>query len=204
MRIEAIEPTRSPVGKLRLRFEGGQTMLVFPAVVAEMYLTVGLDVPEAAMEQLKEQNAAASAKNRAVRILAASPVSRAELEHRLVQKGESAPDAARAAAWLDEMQLLDDATLAKQLVRSAAARGYGAARAKQILYEKRIPREFWDEALAQMPEMSDAIDEFLQKRFRGRSPDRAEVKRAADALLRRGHCWQDIKSALSRYALPEE
>lgn len=179
-------------------------MLVFPAVIAELCLTVGTDVPEAAMRQIEAQNAAASAKNRAVRILAATPVSRAELEHRLVQKGESEEDAAQATEWLDSMHLLDDAALAAQIVRTAAAKGYGAARAKQMLYEKRIPRELWDDALAKMPQTADAIDEFLQKRFRGTPPDRAEIKRASDALLRRGHRWQDIRDALSRYAPLEE
>ncbi len=205
MRIESIEQTRSPQGKLRLRFEDGETMLVLPAVIAELGLYAGLDVPEAGMDSLREQNAAASAKNRAVRILSAAAVSKNELEHRLVQKGESPEHAAQAAEWLDSMRLLDDRALAAQLVRSAAAKGYGEARVRQLLYAKRIPREFWEEALAQMPEQSGAIDEFLNKRFRGKAPDRAECRRATDALLRRGHRWQDIKSALERYGvMPEE
>lgn len=205
MRIESIEQTRSPQGKLRLRFEGGESMLVLPAVITELGLYAGLDVPEAGMDSLREQNAAASAKNRAVRILSAAAVSKNELEHRLVQKGESPEHAAQAAEWLDSLRLLDDRALAAQLVRSAAAKGYGEARVRQLLYAKRIPREFWEEALAQMPEQSGVIDEFLSKRFRGKAPDRAECRRATDALLRCGHRWQDIKSALERYGvMPEE
>ena len=75
-----------------------------------------------------------------------------------------------------------------------------------MLYAKHIPRELWDEALAALPEQDDAIDAFLQKRFRGRQPDRTEIRRAADALLRRGHAWGDIRRALERYDpdLPEE
>ena len=205
MRIESIEQTRSPQGKLRLRFEGGESMLVLPAVITELGLYAGLDVPEAGMDSLREQNAAASAKNRAVRILSAAAVSKNELEHRLVQKGESPEHAAQAAEWLDSLRLLDDRALAAQLVRSAAAKGYGEARVRQLLYAKRIPREFWEEALAQMPDQSGAIDEVLSKRFRGKAPDRAECRRATDALLRRGHRWQDIQNALERYGvMPEE
>ena len=61
-------------------------------------------------------------------------------------------------------------------------------------------------SLAELPEQDDAIDAFLQKRFRGRQPDRTEIRRAADALLRRGHAWGDIRRALERYDpdLPEE
>ena len=69
-----------------------------------------------------------------------------------------------------------------------------------------IRDRLWDEALAELPEQDDAIDAFLQKRFHGRQPDRTEIRRAADALLRRGHAWGDIRRALERYDpdLPEE
>ena len=100
--------------------------------------------------------------------------------------------------------MLDDRQTAAQIVRSGAARGYGAARIRQMLYEKRVPKELWDEALEQLPPQDDAIDLFLQRRFRGKTPDRAEIKRATDALLRRGHSWEDIRRALSRYASEEE
>ena len=131
---------------------------------------------------------------------------RAELEHRLRQKGESPENARQAVEWLDGLSLLDDEAAARQIVRSGTAKGYGAARIRQMLYAKHIPRELWDEALAELPEQDDAIDAFLQKRFRGRQPDRTEIRRAADALLRRGHAWGDIRRALERYDpdLPEE
>lgn len=203
MRLEAIEPTRSPLGKLRLRFEGEKTMLVFPSVIADLGLYVGIDIPEAAFASIEETNAEVSAKQRALRIISASSVSKKELAHRLKQKGESEEHVESAVAWLDDLKLLDDRQVAGQVVRSGHAKGYGAARIKQMLYEKRVPREYWDEALAELPDSDEAIDSFLQKRFRGKAPDRAECKRATDALLRRGHTWGDIRRALERYA-PEE
>ena len=203
MRLESIEQTRSPLGKLRLRFEGGKSLLVFPSVIADLGLYVGMDIPEAAMQSLEESCAEASAKQRAVRIISASSVSKQELTHRLMQKGESEEHAQNAVAWLDELHLLDDRQVAAQIVRSGHAKGYGAARIRQMLYEKRVPKSLWDEALEQLPASDDAIDTFLQKRFRGKTPDRAECKRATDALLRRGHRWGDIRRALERY-VPEE
>ena len=200
MRLLAIEQTRSPQGKLRLRFDSGEAMLVLPAVVADLSLRPGMDIPDAARASLE------AAKERAVRILSAATVSRAELEHRLRQKGESPENARQAVEWLDGLSLLDDEAAARQIVRSGTAKGYGAARIRQMLYAKHIPRELWDEALAELPEQDDAIDAFLQKRFRGRQPDRTEIRRAADALLRRGHAWGDIRRALERYDpdFPEE
>lgn len=203
MKVEAIEQTRSPQGKLRLRFEDGKTMLVFPSVVAELNLYAGVEIPDSAMDSLLDTCGEASARERAVRIISAAPVSKRELENRLVRKGETQEHAQQAVQWLDELRLLDDEQVAQQIVRSGAAKGYGAARIRQMLYEKRIPRELWDKALEALPAQHDAIDEFLQKRFRGAKPEAKELKRATDVLLRRGHSWSDIRSALERY-VPED
>ena len=203
MKLESIEQTRSPQGKLRLRFDNDTTMLVFPSVIAELNLYPGIEIPESAMDSLHETCGEASARNRAVRIISAAPVSRRELQNRLVQKGETEEHAQQAVQWLDELHLLDDEQLAEQIVLSGAARGYGAARIRQMLYEKRIPRELWERALEKLPPQENAIDTFLQRRFRGTKPDKKELKRATDALLRRGHSWGDIRSALERY-VPDE
>lgn len=204
MRVEAIEPTRSPQGKLRVRFDSGESLLMLPAAIAELGLYAGMELPDAAMDSIKETGGAASAKERAVRIVSAASVTKKELRHRLVQKGETEEHADEAVKWLSELHLLDDRQTAAQIVRSGAARGYGAARIRQMLYEKRVPRELWDEALELLPPQDDAIDTFLQRRFRGNTPDRAEIKRATDALLRRGHSWEDIRRAISRYTSEEE
>lgn len=203
MKLTAIEPTRSPVGKLRLRFDDGKSLLVYPAVIREYGLVAGQELPEAAFAALEKSNARAGSRDRAVRIISASAVTRGELEQRLRRKGESEDDARQTVAWLDELHLLDDRQVAEQVVRSGAARGYGAARIRQMLYQKHVPKELWDEALQQLPQQDDAIDEFLQRRFRGIRPDRVQCKKATDALLRRGHNWADIRRALERYA-PEE
>ena len=204
MKVESIEQTRSPSGKLRVRFDNGSSLLIFPSVIAEHGIYSGMELPEAALNSLEESNAAASAKERAVRIVSATSISKKELEKRLIQKGEKEEDAKQAVMWLEDLKLLDDKQVAQQIVRNGLSRGYGASRIRQMLYEKRIPKELWEEALSDLPPQDDAIDAFLQRRFRGRKPDRAECKRATDALLRRGHSWNDIRRALERYAPEEE
>lgn len=204
MKVESIEQTRSPSGKLRVRFDNGSSLLIFPSVIAEHGIYSGMELPEAALNSLEESNAAASAKDRAVRIVSATSISKKELEKRLIQKGEKEEDAKQAVMWLEDLKLLDDKQVAQQIVRNGLSRGYGASRIRQMLYEKRIPKELWEEALSDLPPQDDAIDTFLQRRFRGRKPDRAECKRATDALLRRGHSWNDIRRALERYAPEEE
>ena len=94
---------------------------------------------------------------------------------------------------------MDDAATAAQLVDSAVRKGYGRARVKNILYEKGIPKDLWDEALARIPAMDDTIDRFLAAKLRGRTADEKTIKKTIDALLRRGFSYGEIRDALRRY-----
>ena len=198
MKLEKLEPLDSP-NYLRLIFEDGKRLKAPAFKVVELGLTPGAEVTPEVFLALENAQSLASCKERAVRILTASGLSKKELQKRLVQKGESGEDAEAAVAWLEELHLIDDLETAKQLVRSACLRGYGAARAKSILYEKGIPKELWDEALEDLPEMDGAIDVFLRRKLDGRTLDAKQIKKTVDALLRRGHSYHDIQAGLRRY-----
>ena len=205
MKLEKIEPLDSP-NYLRLIFDDGKRLKAPAFKVVELGLNIGSDVSPEDFLALENAQSLASCKERAVRILTASGLSKKELQKRLVQKGESEEDAEEAISWLEDLQLIDDLETAKQLVRSAALRGYGRARAKNILYEKGIPKEFWEEALEELPEMDGAIDTFLRRKLEGRPLDDKLIKKTVDALLRRGHSYHDIQEGLRRFeaALPED
>ena len=198
MKLEKLEPLDSP-NYLRLIFEDGKRLKAPAFKVVELGLTPGAEVTPEVFLALENAQSLASCKERAVRILTASGLSKKELQKRLVQKGESEEDTEAAVAWLEELHLIDDLETAKQLVRSACLRGYGAARAKSILYEKGIPKELWDEALAELSEMDGAIDTFLRRKLDGRTLDAKQIKKTVDALLRRGHSYHDIQAGLRRY-----
>ena len=205
MKLEKIEPLDSP-NYLRLIFDDGKRLKAPAFKVVELGLNIGSDVSPEDFLALENAQSLASCKERAVRILTASGLSKKELQKRLVQKGESEEDAEEAISWLEDLHLIDDLETAKQLVRSAALRGYGRARAKNILYEKGIGKEFWEEALEELPEMDGAIDTFLRRKLEGKPLDDKLIKKTVDALLRRGHSYHDIQEGLRRFeaALPED
>ena len=205
MKLEKIEPLDSS-NYLRLIFDDGKRLKAPAFKVVELGLNIGADVSPEDFLALENAQSLASCKERAVRILTASGLSKKELQKRLVQKGESEEDAEEAISWLEDLHLIDDLETAKQLVRYAALRGYGRARAKNILYEKGIPKEFWEEALEELPEMDGAIDTFLRRKLEGRPLDDKLIKKTVDALLRRGHSYHDIQEGLRRFeaALPED
>ena len=186
-------------------FSDGSVLRLYRQTVEDFGLYQGMELTSEAMKALREAAGQMSAKMRAVRILSASSVSRKDLEQRLVRKGERAEDARDAVHWMEEMHLVDDRETARQIVQRNARQGYGLARAKQALYEKRIPKAFWEEALADYPDQTEKITEFLRSRL-GAQWDRRDLQRAMDALVRRGFAWRDVRTALSRLGaeLPED
>ena len=140
-----------------------------------------------------------TAKEWALALLDRRDYSRAELLKKLLEKGVEEVEAAQAVDRLEELGFVDDARYAPIVVRHYAAKGYGARRVRQELARRGIPRELWDEAMAQMPAQDDTIDRLLRNRLRDGEADRAALKRASDFLLRKGYGWDEIKSALERY-----
>ena len=137
-----------------------------------------------------------SAKMRAVRIVSATGVTKRDLEQRLVHKGEDPEQAKEAVRWMAELDLLDDREVARTVVQKCINRGYGPARAKQMLYEKKVPRQYWEEVLADYPDMEESIADFLRSKL-GADSDEKDKKRAIDAALRRGHNYSQIRKALN-------
>ena len=185
--------------RVTLWFDDGTRMKLSTDIVVRQGLYQGMDISEDALGELQEAAQKASAKDRAVRIVSATSISEQELKRRLVQRGERPEDAAQAVDWLKELGAVDDGAMAKRVVSRCVEKGYGASRIRQELYQKGIPREYWEEALSAVPDMGNAIDAFLKKRLRGQAPDKKELKRVTDALARRGHSWGDIRAALLRY-----
>ena len=199
MKLESLAPSAQPDGPLVCTLETGERLKVPPFLAADFDLYAGRELTDDELSALRAAIARARTRQRAVRILSSTAISRAALEKRLTDKGALAEDAQDTVQWLDELHLLDDAAVAEQLVQSAVRKGYGRRRIENILYEKRIPHEYWADALAAIPVMDGALDTYLHRALDGRNVDDKLLKRTTDALLRRGHSWSDIRAALARY-----
>ena len=195
MQIDSIAQSPDRAGRYLIKFSDGSTMRLYRQTVEDFGLYTGMELPEPQMKALREAAGEMSAKMRAVRIVAASNVSKSDLEQRLIRKGESKTQAKAAVAWMSDLNLVDDGRTAQQVVDSCIRKGYGLARAKQALYEKQIPKELWEEALVDYPDQTEKILQFLRTRL-GNNWEPRDLKRAVDALLRRGHSYREIRKAL--------
>ena len=203
MRIDSLKTIPDRAGRYWVAFSDGSKLGLYRQTVEDFGLYTGMELSDAEYEKLKSAAGQMSAKMRAVRIVSASSVSRRDLEERLVRKGEDPDQAKEAVRWMEDLHLVNDRNTAEQIVHSCVSKGYGLQRAKQALYEKRIPKQYWEEALADYPDQSDRIEAFLRSRLDEESDER-EVKKAIDALLRRGHSYGTIRRVLNDLSFDTE
>ena len=195
MRIESLATRPDRAGRYLVKFSDDNSMRLYSQTIGEFGLYAGMELTDEEYARLREAAGEMSAKMRSVRIVAASNVSKKDLQERLIRKGERPDQAKKAVEWMEDLDLLDDARTASQIVSQCARKGYGIARAKQALYEKRIPKEFWEDALADYPDQSEHIMSYLHSRLTEAGNEK-ELKRVVDALLRRGHHYSDIRRCL--------
>ena len=203
MKVESLKTAPDRAGRYWVTFDDGSKMGLYRQTVEDFALYSGKELDEQEAESLRTAAGQMSAKMRAVRIVSAASVSRRDLEARLVRKGEDPQQAKEAVAWMEDLHLVDDRATAEQVVSSCISKGYGLMRAKQALYEKRIPKEYWDEALADYPDQTGKITAFLKSRLDADS-DEKQVRRAVDALIRRGHSYGTIRRALDALSFDTE
>ena len=196
MRINALKNSPDRAGRYWVTFDDGTRIGLYRQTVEDFGLYIGKALTGEEKEQLLTAAGKMSAKMRAVRIVSAASVSKRDLEERLVRKGEDPEQAKEAVQWMEDLHLVDDRNTAEQVVHSCISKGYGLQRAKQALYEKRIPKQYWEEALADYPDQSEKIKKFLRSRLDADS-DRKQIKKAIDALIRRGHSYGAIRIVLN-------
>lgn len=193
-----IELKQTAPERFLARFDTGEELRTTLAVVTDFHLRSGKELTAPELDALRAASERSRCRQRALRIIGARAMSVKELTDRLKEKGESPENAEDAAAWLQEMHLLDDAQYAAMCVRHYAAKGYGAGRIRSELIRRGIPRELQEDALGTMPEPDAKIDRFIASRLRD-PEDRDELRKLTAALYRRGFSGEEIRSALARF-----
>ena len=196
MRIDSLKTSPDRAGRYWVTFDDGSKLGLYRQTVEDFALYTGKELTQEEKEQLLTAAGKMSAKMRAVRIVSASSVSCRDLQDRLIRKGEDPDQAREAVRWMEDLHLVDDRNTAEQIVHSCISKGYGLQRAKQALYEKRIPKQYWQEALEDYPDQADRIESFLRSRLEEDS-DQKQIRKAIDALIRRGHSYSVIRRVLN-------
>ena len=197
MRIDRIEKSKHKQERVLVFLEGGDLLRITGAELLRFGLYKGMDVPPELVVELQAAARQSQLKQTAARMASGRMLSKKEVQRRLTKKGADEAQAAEMADWLESLGAVDDAGYAGAVARHYGAMGYGAGRVRQELMRRGVPRELWDEALAQLPPAGEAIRRFLDAKLRGRAMTPEESRRLAAALQRRGFSWNDIRPALN-------
>ena len=197
MRIEKLLPPAQPGRPWTAVLEGGDALRLPEGAVADFALYGGMELTEETLADLRERAFLLTLRERAVALLSRRMLSAGTLRERLAAKGATEAQAEEVAAWAERIGLLNDRAYAAALVRHCQAKGWGLYKIKDELYRRRVPRDLWEEALAEMEGPEEAIDRYLEQKLAAPS-DRKQVKKASDALARRGFSWSDVSAGIQR------
>lgn len=208
MRLIKLAPSQRVEGRWLVQLESGELLRVGENEVVSFALYSGKELSEEEVDALRAAGRASAVKEKALSLLSARPMSRKELIDKLTarprdREKEPLTDQAGAEAVADrlkELGYLNDGAYASMVVRHYSAKGYGRRRLQEELYRHGVPRDYWEEALAEAAPPEDGVDAFLRKKLKpGDLEDRKALKRITDALARRGYRWDEIQDGLRRY-----
>lgn len=198
-RIDRVEPSKRVKGRYLVFLDTGALLKVGEQELLDFGLRPGQTLEGEELNRLISSSQDTAAKARAARIIGARPLSKNELVDRLISKGEGATSAQRAADWLEDLGAVNDGEYARTVVRHYDRMGYGPQKLRDELYRRKVPREYWEEAMEEARPQEEAVEEFLAAKFRYREVTEQELQRQANALRRRGFGWEAIRTGLSRY-----
>lgn len=202
MVIQELKPSKRVRDRWLAVMEDGSILRVSKNQIADFALYAGRELSDKEADRLTQAIENENFRAHALRMIMDTPRSRREFV-KLMEKIDCPPEKAQEIAdWLENMGLLDDRRYAADVVELYVRKGYGKRKIRDELYRRGVPRELWEEALEQIEEEDNAsaIDAFLEKKLKG-SHDPKDVKRASDALARRGFSWSEVSDALRRYGM---
>lgn len=200
MVIQELKPSKRVEGRWLAVLEDGSILRMGEGEVIDFALYAGKELSEEEAERLQDAARRGELKGRAIELLMRRQQSRKELGRKLAEWEASPEEAEAICDRMEELGYLNEPEYAGRIVRHYAAKGFGERKLRDELYRRGIPRELWEEALSQIEDNAPAIDAFLEKKLKG-SHEPGDLKRASDALARRGFSWSEISDALRRYGM---
>ena len=200
MKLVQLKPSQRVQGRWLAQMEDGTLLRLSEHEVLEFSLYAGKELTEEELRAINQAARKSGLKEKALNLAASKPISRRELERKLESWEASEEETTQICDRLEELGLLDDARYAATVVRHYSGKGYGMRKLQDELYRRGVPRELWEQAMEEARDSTAAIEAFASKKLAGKTPDRRELKRVSDALLRRGYQWQEIRPVLDRYS----
>jgi regulatory protein len=202
--VTAIVASLRVTGRFTIIVDGRPLSILSLDALERLDLRVGSSVA-GKRDAIRKEETALHAYDRALNMLAARPRSSRDLERQLIRKGETPDDVRSAIARLIDAGLLNDATFARQLVRSKLlGSGHSARRLRQELGKRGITGEVADRAVRDVVKEEEIdervlVEQVARKKLRslGRLGTPARERRLFAFLARRGYDTDVIRQTIA-------
>lgn len=191
MYIEQIEQLEK--GKRRLRFETGESLILYKGEIRSFGLLEGQDISDTLYQELLYDVIGKRATKRAMHLLEKQDRTEYQLREKLRQNEYPKEAIEQAVAYVKSYHYIDDLRYACSYVRYQKEKK-SSRRIQQDLQKKGVAKELIEQALCQEgnEDETGAIQKLLEKK--GYTPDmpREQANKIYQFLLRRGYKSSDI------------
>lgn len=200
MKILNISPYKGTTWLLET--DSGEKIYIGQKTAERYNLKAGLDLPEAALDEIKESDLERKSRERAMYLLTGKDYGFAELFRKLEKSypPRMALDTCRAMA---EMGLIDDRKYARKLANQLFEIKLESERSVRFkLSQKEIPKDIIEETVEEFcgdELVEERLCRLIKKKYQKNLSDKEGVRKVRDALARRGFGYDDIKRALKSF-----
>lgn len=185
-------------------FDDDRRIYIHSKILTEYHLKEGMDVPEAAVEEIVEANDYRRARERALYLLDVRDYSFMEMYEKLI-KNYSEEISLRVCKSLAEARLINDRRYAEARARELfEVKRVGVYKARQELKRRGIPDSIIEEVVEEYSDEDDnlsRLEELVEKKYERYLTDEKGVKKVRNALLRQGYSYSEINAVLDLYDL---
>ncbi|MCH5348313.1 MAG: RecX family transcriptional regulator [Oscillospiraceae bacterium] len=185
-------------------FDDDRRIYIHSKILTEYHLKEGMDVPEAAVEEIVEANDYRRARERALYLLDVRDYSFMEMYEKLINN-YSEEISLRVCKSLAETRLINDRRYAEARARELfEVKRVGVYKVRQELKRRGIPDSIIEEVVEEYSDEDDSLarlEELVEKKYERYLTDEKGVKKVRNALLRQGYSYSEINAVLDLYDL---
>lgn len=201
MRITELSPYKGTTWQITT--ESGGKIFIGQKTVEKMNLKNGMELPDSAIESIKEEDLERKSRERAMYLLSGRDYGFVELFRKL-EKTYPKEMCLRTCKLMAEKGLVNDREYAFRLGKQLfEIKKESAVAVRYKLTQKGIPKDIISEVIDTYCEDDEAVKErikaLVEKKYRRYLTDEAGVRKVKNALARLGYGYSDINSALKEF-----
>lgn len=206
MRITELSPYKGTTWQITT--ESGGKIFIGQKTVEKMNLKKGIELPDSAIESIKEEDLERKSRERAMYLLSGRDYGFVELFRKL-EKTYPKEMCLRTCKLMAEKGLVNDREYAFRLGKQLfEIKKESAVAVRYKLTQKGIPKDIISEVIDTYCEDDEAVKErikaLVEKKYRRYLTDEAGVRKVKNALARLGYGYSDINSALKEFDSEED